>query len=65
MKPKKIHGVLRGHQFYKDLAAGNPFLLATENVYKMGGWYMKPENLHGVLRGHTFYKAVAARNLFF
>ena len=55
---------MRGHPFYKDLAAGNQFLLATKHVYKMGGWYMKPKNLHGVLRGHTFYKDLAAGNPF-
>ena len=63
-KPNNLHGVLRGHPFYKDLAAGNPFLLATTHVYKMGGCYMKPKKIHGVLRGHPFYKDLAAGNQF-
>ena len=53
MRPNNVHGVFRGHPFYKVLAAG------TQNVYEMAGWYMRPNNLHGGLRGHPFYKVLA------
>ena len=62
MRPNNVHGVFRGHPFYKVLAAGNLFLENTRHVYKMAGWYVRPNNVHGVFRAHPFYKVLAAGN---